>query len=147
MKTREQVLEAVRGGRGSECLDGRDYSRLVEFFPVEDWKYFGFSLKEGVEVPVLKEWTRERVLAQLRVDVEFGFEKALGQRGLSAGMMYSVVKMWLWVLDHELQHHSDDDYPQYGLPLFKRVAVEFGFDNPIGEDYGDEGEYEMSYTM
>ena len=67
-------------------------------------------------------------------DVAFGFEKALDKRGISSGLMYSVVKMWLRVLEDELA--KSDAYAQYGLPLFKAVAVKYGFPNPIGEDLG-----------
>lgn len=144
MLTREQVLAAVTGGRNSECLDGRDYSRLLEFFPVADWTKFGFEAKPGVDVNTApKEWTRETILDQLGKDVAFGFEKALNQRGISSGLMYNVVKMWMWVLeDEELANFNS--YAQYGLPLFKAVAVKYGFPNEIGDDNGDESRYSDS---
>jgi hypothetical protein len=141
MLTQAQVLEAVRGGRNSETLDGRDYSRLVEFFPVSDWEAFGFKLKDG-EVHDQKPWTEDEIRGQLAGDLAFGFEKALNQRGISAGLMYSVVKMWMWVLEEtELASDGGGDYAQYGLPFFKAVAVKFGLPNPIGDDRGDEGKF------
>jgi hypothetical protein len=141
MLTKEQIIQAVKSGRESECLDGRDYGRMVDFFDVEDWPVFGFKVSDGADVSgrEAKEFTRENILQQLKSDVEFGFEKALNQRGLSSGMMYSVVKMWMWVLEDELQHM--DDYAQYGLPLFKQVAEKYGFENPIGPDSGSEHKY------
>lgn len=54
-------------------------------------------------------------------------------------MMYAVVKMWMVVLEDELQ--SFDEYALYGLPLFKAVAVKYGFENPIGDDSGAESKY------
>lgn len=139
MKTQRYVLEAVRGGRKSECLDGRDYNRLTNFFPAKDWGVFGFKLKDGDEVYEPKDWTKQNIVAQLKKDVAFGFEKALDQRGISSSFMYEVVKMWLWILEDELQEM--DDYAEYGLPLFKAVAVKYGFDNPIGADSGSERKY------
>jgi hypothetical protein len=139
MKTLAEVLEAVKNGRKSECIDGRDYSRLVRFFPLPEWGYFDMELREGAEIPVPTEWTEANVVAQLKEDVEFGFEKALDKRGISSSMMHEVVKMWMWVLDDELQNL--DNYPQYGLPFFKAVAIKYGFPNPIGDDDGDEGKY------
>ena len=139
MLTQAQVLDAVKAGRRSGCLDGRDYSRLVEFFPHSEWTHFGFKLAAGADPPEPKPWSREAVLAQLADDLAFGFEKALNKRGISAGLMYEVVKTWMWVLGDELA--SFDDYAQYGLPLFKAVAVKYGMDNPIGEDAGDEPSY------
>src|SRR5688572_15608455 len=126
MKTLQQIKDSYK----SKTLDGRDLSRLIDFYPVEDWEHFGFNLKEG-HTHEAKEWTRENVIAQLKEDVAFGFEKALNQRGISAGLMYEVVSMWNWVLEEGLEDF--DDYAQYGLPLFKTTAVKYGFPNPIGE--------------
>ncbi len=53
--------------------------------------------------------------------------------------MYEVVKMWMYILEDDLQNF--EDYAQYGLPLFKAVALKYGFENPIGEDKGDEDKY------
>jgi len=141
MLTREQILEAVvNKDKTMQCLDGRDFSRLIMFFPSEDWIHFGFTVKEGETPPAPQEWTRENILAQLKNDVDFGFEKALGKRGISASFMYEVVKMWMWVLeDKELLEL--DEYAQYGLPLFKAVAVKYGFPNPIDDDTGSESHY------
>jgi hypothetical protein len=144
MLTREQVLAEVESERiKSQCLDGRDFSRLVEFFPVSDWEKFGFELKEGAEQPVTKEWTEAGVKKELEEDVAFGFEKALNQRGISSSLMTEVVKMWLWVLEDPLL--DSVEYAQYGLPMFKAVAVKYGFKNPIGEYRGDEYKYSVSY--
>lgn len=142
MLTQEQVLDAVKGGRKSACavLDARDYGRLVAFFPVEDWHHFGMKLADGADPNTeVRPWTEDELKKQLTSDVAFGFEKALDQRGLSSGLMYEVVKMWMWVFEDDLQHH--DDYAQYGLPLFKAVAVKYGLPNPIDNDNGDEWKY------
>ena len=139
MKTRKEILNAIKNGRKSECLDHRDFSRLAEFFPEENLETFGFELKEGMEWKQ-KELTHENIVAQLKSDVSFGFEKALNKRGLSSEFMYEVVKMWLWVLDDELADF--EEYAMYGLPLFKAVALKYGFENRIGEDKGKELKYE-----
>lgn len=141
MLSQADVLEAVRTGRSSDCLDGRDYGRLIDFFPVEQWEVFNFKVKKGAEaeVPDPRPWTEEEIRKQLQVDVEFGFEKALNCRGISSSFMHSVVKMWMWILEDPLQ--DCEDYAQYGLPLFKAVAVKYGFANPIGDDDGDERKY------
>lgn len=143
MLSRDQVLKAAKAGRKSKCLDGRDYSRLTAFFPPHDWKVFGFTVIEGTDPKTIeppKEWTEAEIIKQLRDDVAFGFKKALGHRGISSSMMHDVVLMWLWVLEHPLQHH--EEYAMYGLPLFKKVALAFGFENPIGDDNGNEQKYD-----
>lgn len=135
MLTQEQVLHAIKRGRVSECIDRRDYHRLAGFFPTADLNSFSFGISEESE-HAPKDWTRENVLAQLAKDVSFGFEKALNKRGISAGLMNSVVRMWMWILDDPLQF--DEEYAQYGLPYLKRVAVKYNLPNPIGNHYGNE---------
>jgi len=58
-------------------------------------------------------------------------------------MMYSVVQMWNYILEEGLEDF--DSYAMYGLPLFKATALKYGFDNPIGDDDGDESEYGENY--
>jgi hypothetical protein len=136
MKTLAQVKEQYK----SNTLDGRDLYRLMKFIPESELKDFGLELKpEYVGTHKHIDFTRENVLIQLEKDVEFGFEKALAQRGLSAGTMAEVVMMWNWVLEEGLEDF--DDYPMYGLPIFKATAVKYGFDNPIGDDTGCESIY------
>lgn len=140
MLDRKQILEEIETGKKSQCLDGRDYSRLCDYFPVEDWGKLGFSLKEGEKAPKAKPFTEQNILKQLKGDLEFAFEKALNQRGISSSFMHEVIKMWMWILEDPLQR--SEEYTMYGLPLYKAVALKYGFNNPIGEDTGSEGKYE-----
>jgi len=140
MLNRKQILEAIEAGKKSECLDGRDFSRLCDYFPVEDWKKLGFSLKKGAKPQKAKAFTKQNILNHLKRDLEFAFEKALNQRGISSSFMHEVIKMWMWILEDSLQH--SEEYTMYGLPLYKAVALKYGFNNPIGEDKGSEGKYE-----
>jgi hypothetical protein len=143
MKTKAEVLEAIQAGRESHCIDFRDYVRLTEFYPTKDWPTLGFQLKEGAtRTEDLKEWTEANILQYLQSDVAFGFEKALNHRGISAGLMFETVKMWLWILNDPLANFPEEDYAMYGLPLFKAVAVKYGWNNPIGNDSGSEDKYE-----
>ena len=135
MKTLDFIIQNYK----SDSLDGRDLNRLAQFIPKVSLPLLGLSLKDDSVEWNPKEFTRENVLEQLKSDVEFGFEKALNKRGISAGLMYEVVSMWNWILEEGLEDF--DDYAQYGLPLFKATAVKYGFDNPIGEDDGDEYKY------
>ncbi len=136
MKSLQQVKENYK----SETLDGRDITRLAQFIPEPELKDFGIELKDEYvgkheHIP----FTKENILNQLKEDVDFWFKKALNQRGLSAGMMASVVQMWNWILEEGLEDF--DEYAQYGLPIFKATAEKYGFPNPIGEKVGDEEEF------
>jgi hypothetical protein len=140
MKTLEQIAATYK----SNTIDGRDLGRLAEFIPEPLLPCFGIELEEAhVGKHVAKAFTRENVLEQLAKDVEFGFDKALNKRGISAGLMHDVVLMWNWVLEEGLE--AFDEYAQYGLPLFKATAVKYGFPNPIGEDHGNEAKYACDY--
>lgn len=140
MKTIEQILNWKKK-EGSQCLDGRDLSRLIQFLTEEQITSLGLKLKEEFKGKhKVKKFTRENILKELETDVAFGFEKALNKRGISSGLMYAVVQMWNWILEEGLENF--DDYPQYGLPLFKATAVKYGFPNPIGKNTGKEKKYE-----
>lgn len=141
MKTLDQILQ-YKSGPNCSVVDGRDITRLGCFIPVEHWPAFGLGPREGVDPStiVAEELTRENMLKHLESDLAFAFDKALSKRGISASLMQDVIKMWMWVLDDELADH--DEYAMYGLPLLKKVAVKYGFPNPIGDDYGNESHYD-----
>lgn len=136
MKTLEQIQKEYK----SQTLDGRDLLRLAQFIHFDELPKFGLKLRDGITKEEydkeVKPFTHENILAQLKKDVAFGFEKALNHRGISAGLMYECVAMWNWILEEGLENF--DSYAQYGLPLFKATAVKYGFDNPIGDMRGDE---------
>ncbi len=125
MLAQEAVLAAIKDGRKSAIamIDPRDYARLIEFFPAEEWTHFGFSLQEGAShTPV--DWTEGNVREQLARDVLFGINKAKNERGISSSLMYEVVKTWMWIMEDDLQYH--DNYHSYGLPFFREVAEKYG---------------------
>lgn len=146
MKTIEQILD-YQGGKGCNAIDGRDKSRLASFLTFDQLKRIGVETKDGVTA---EEWnkdvepfTEENVKKYLATDLAFAFEKALNKRGISSGLMFEVIKMWMWVLDDGLADF--DEYPMYGLPLYKRVAEKYGLPNPIGADTGSEEKYDERY--
>jgi hypothetical protein len=112
----------------------------VSFFPVSDWKTFGFELTDSKDEPKVEDWTEENIIFHLKGDVDFGFEKALDKRGISSSFMNEVVKMWLWILEDPLA--ECENYDLYGLPLLKATALKYGFENPIGDDTGSEDKYD-----
>lgn len=126
MKTLEQIKQSYR----SKTIDGRDIARLGKFIPADQLADFGLKLTKDGEYEPLP-FTRENVLEQLRKDVEFGFDKALGRRGISASLMFEVVRMWNWILEEGLEDWDQDRYSMYGLPLFKATAIKYGFPDEI----------------
>ena len=146
-----RALHDILTNYESNCLDGRDMNRLYGFIDWDTLQQYP-ALKEGIKEEYLneekwmsevyeQEFTRENIMKQLERDVAFGFDKALDQRGISAGLMFEVVKMWCWVLDDNEELYNWNSYAYYGLPLFKAVAVYYGFPHEIGDDDGNEEKY------
>lgn len=126
MKTLEQIIAAYEENQRNKNFDRRDMTRLAKFVKEEDLPRIGMELNEeykGTHQPL--EWTRENVLRQLQRDVEFGWEKAVNERGISSSLMYEVVQMWNWVLEEGLENF--DDYAPYGKPLFIETAKKYDF--------------------
>ena len=71
------------------------------------------------------EWSRENILDQLKRDVEFGWEKACDERGISSGLMHEVVCAWNKILEEGLEEF--DDYNPYGKPTFQATAKKYGW--------------------
>lgn len=122
MKTINEILEDY--DEYETALDDRFGLRLVQFLTVEQAEKIGFIFKEEYkELHMPKEWTEENIIAQLKEDVLFGWEKACNQRGISSSLMYEVVKTWCKVLENGLENFND--YAPYGMPLFKAVADKY----------------------
>lgn len=135
-----KTLNYVKKYYVSHCMDGRDINRLAQFVPNEDLEAFGFKVTDEDRTHL--EWTRENILGYLESDLAFGFEKALDKRGLSASFMVDVVMMWNWILQEGLEDFDqENNYAQYGLPIFKATALKYGFPNPIGDKAGTEFEF------
>lgn len=125
MKTLEYVKEHYHEFEGDDFFDKRWTKRFLDFLPTTEWEKFGFKLAEGVEPPVLKKWTEENILAQLKSDVEFGYKKAVDERGISSQLMAMVVNSWCKVLENGLNLDGEDGY--YHIKQFKEVAKHYGW--------------------
>lgn len=143
MKTLDEIVNNY--DKWSVFIDDRFGARLAQFLTQEQLEKIGFKWIGKDPYPEPKEWTRENILSQLEKDVEFGFEKALDKRGISASLMFEVVLRWNRVLEEGLEDYSEDDYSMYGLPLFRATAEKYGWENPIGDDSGSEDYYNEEY--
>lgn len=126
MKKIKEILENY--GDYEVFLDDRFGVRFCQFLTVEEMNSIEFEYNdpEMANAHEPKEWTEENILTQLKEDVEFGWEKACDERGISSNLMYEVVKKWCKVLENEFAEF--DDYAPYGKPLFKAVAEKYGWE-------------------
>ena len=126
MKTIEQILGNYE--EYQTALEDRFGRRLCDFLTVEQMSQIGFAYRneEDAKAHTPIPFTEENVLKQLKEDVEFGWEKACNQRGISSSLMHAVVEAWCIVLENGMA--GSVPYAPYGKPLFKAVAEKYGFD-------------------
>ena len=115
-------------------IDTRFTKRFIDFLPTNEWEKFGYKYT-GIKEYTPKEWTEENVIAQLKEDVEFGIEKATNHRGISASLMFDVVKAWCKILENGL---DTSDYGWYGDTLFKAVDDYYKFGLVNEDTFNDE---------
>ena len=123
MKTLQWVKEHIDEVEQDNFFDHRFTKRFLDFLPVDEWSEYGFSYS-GEGEPEVKEWTEENVLAQLKRDVEFAIDKSTNHRGISASLMYDVLKAWCIVMENGLENTS---YGYYGDKLIKKVDEYYNF--------------------
>lgn len=126
MKTIEQIIENYSDYE--TFIDDRFGRRFCDFLTPEQAEMIGWKVDtDGVKYTP-KPWTKENVLEQLKDDVEFGWEKACGERGISSSLMFDVVLKWCRILEDGLEHWDENHYAPYGKPLFKAVATKYGWE-------------------
>lgn len=106
-------------------MDRRFTKRFIDFIPTEEWGKYGFKYT-GEDERVPKEWTEENILEQLKEDTEFGYMKAIDERGISSELMAMVVNAWCKVLQNDLDLDGDDGW--YHKNQFTTVAEHYGWE-------------------
>ena len=121
----DYVKEHINEFEEDDFIDSRFTKRFMKFLPTSEWSKFGFEYAgEGEYVP--KDWTEENILAQLKADVKFGYEKAVCERGISSELMAMVVNAWCKILQNGLNLDGNDGY--YHIKQFTTVAKHYGWE-------------------
>lgn len=128
MKTIDNILENYKDYK--TFLEDRFGVRLCQFLTADQVEKIGFEFNddEAKSSHTAEPFTREAVLKQLKQDVNFGWRKALDERGISSSLMFDVVRKWCIVLEDGLENWDEDNYGPYGIPLFKAVADKYGWE-------------------
>lgn len=137
MKSLDYVKEHIDEIEQDHFFDHRFTKRLMDFLPVTEWEKFGFRYT-GTEPYEPKDWTEENVIEQLKRDLSFAIDKSTNHRGISAGLMFDVLKAWCIVLDNGLENTN---YGWYGDKLIKAVDKHYNF-RLVQKDTFDEEFYE-----
>lgn len=129
MKTLEYVKEHHSEFEHDNFCDRRWTKRFIDFLPAEEWEKYGFRPTDYLDREKYqpKEWTEANILEQLKKDVEFGYEKSVGERGISSELMAMVVRSWCEILENGLAL-SDYDDGYYHIRQFEMVADYYGWE-------------------
>ena len=120
MISKQEVLENYKEYK--TFLDDRFGKRFASFCYADELEKIGFSLNCSDEEwnNDVKEYTRENIIKQLVEDAEFGYEKAMDERGISTSLMSAVCESWVKILE-------DDDLIGLEMTnLFVEVLEKYG---------------------
>lgn len=78
---------------------------------------------------------KEEILKEMRDYIDFAYEKAYDQRGLSAIRSIMHYMCWIWLLGKEydgflskIMNAFLNNFEPYGIPILRMIADEFGWD-------------------
>ena len=122
-RSQEEILKRIEEVND---LFGTQISDLVEFLTFENARKF---LKDEYVADVesgREEWVQKTDPKKEISDyMDFAYEKAENQRGLSAGRSMLHMKTWIWLDDQEFYEQiieDIDDYYDYGIPQLNRIC-------------------------
>ena len=128
MKNQEEIIKRFNE---SEDLFGTQQNDLIKFMTFENAKEFlteEFVLKveNGEEKWEMKTEPKKEILKYL----DFAYDKAECQRGLSAARSMLHFKTWIWLDDedfyNEIIYHIEN-YTNYGIPTLDMISKRYGF--------------------
>jgi hypothetical protein len=122
MRTQEEILNRIKEVEKKDWM-GTIRSDLVDFLEYENAKQFlkGEITPEGWLENGFTENTEENIKAKMSGYLEFAFNKAENERGLSAGRSMDHYSAWIWLLDKEDHFGDVTDYHSYGIPHLYKI--------------------------
>jgi hypothetical protein len=121
VRTQSEILERMKQVEDSDFF-GAIRSDLLIFLEFENAKPF---LKDGVTKEqweeVRKEATEENVKKEMADYLDFAFEKAKSERGLSSGRSMDHYSAWIWLLNAESHFGDVRKYSSYGIHHLNRI--------------------------
>ena len=78
---------------------------------------------------------RDDIIEEMREYITFAFDKAYGERGISANRSIMHFIAWTWlagdvVFSTEIEEEYDQNYHSYGLPILIKICKHYDFDIP-----------------
>lgn len=119
MKTINEIKTKIKFDLNDpvECLMVQMCNKI---HPLSDFIVECFKPEHKDKVVPLSE---ENVIALMQEYIDFAFEKAYSQRGISASRSMWKFELWLWVLeDTEI---NCKEYSDYGIANLKRITEKY----------------------
>ena len=126
MKTTEQILARIEELKDSDFF-GFERSDLIDYLPFEHAKPY---LKDGVTADEWEASTKDPVDC-IKEYMDFAWEKANNNRGISASRSMSHMSAWLWLAgEHDFLAKIGDlqDYEYYGKPQLREICEHLEID-------------------
>lgn len=124
MNSRSAEGDIFAGMVSGDFLEFLDYAHAKEFLKA------GVTEEEFMKTAP-KEPTRENVIATMLGYMPFAWEKANGERGLSAARSMYHYTNWLWLLGNEDELNLAEeigDYDDYGKTNLRTICEKYGWD-------------------
>lgn len=135
MRTVSEIKDKIKEGFTKDFF-GFGVSDILKALPFEDAKEFlkeEFINKEsaGEEWESMRIKTDEDVKEKMLDYLPFAWEKAEGERGLSADRSIRHFAAWAWLIDNEfyeeIEHMYDTNYAMYGKPILTFIGEKLGY--------------------
>ncbi len=134
MRTQDEIVARIEE-RKKEDLLGFEISEYLAYLDYEHAKPY---LKEGVTE---KEWKECATLKTPREEIleylPFAWEKANGERGISAERSVMHIIAWLWLdksdILEKVEKMYEDEYCDYGKAILQFVGDHLGYVKKEGE--------------
>ena len=124
MRTQEEIVARINEIQKDDRLFDFESPDLLIYLDFEHAQPF---LIEGVtaEQWTGREYTREAVVEEIKEYLPFAFEKAQGERGLSAIRSQQHFRAWLWLAgdDDLLGEIEAMTYENYGIERLERIRA------------------------
>lgn len=133
MRTQDEIIQRMQDREGIDMF-GVETTDYIEYLSYDNAKEY---LKEGVtEADWPKPNPPEEKMAEY---MKFAFDKAHGERGLSANRSIMHMIAWSWLLgdeqfNQEIERMYEEEYRNYGLDILRYICTTLGI-SP--EEHGD----------
>lgn len=130
MRTDQEILDRIHERKGIDFF-GFEFSDLVCRLSFDAAKPLLSNDADPATWEIVPR-DRESVLAEMLIYMPFAWDKANGQRGLSAGRSMHHYMAWVWLAGDDLGELTD--YEFYGKDNLVKICEHYGWDHTQWDD-------------